>query len=182
VSIHTLKRKRGNAYKVVWRDELLQQHSRRFNLKRDAEVWEARVKLSKRQGELAALDSGRQLLRDFASDWRALHAESHLAPKALLLYDFPHRSVTAAARICASPSTHDGAHPEGLGRPARCRRTACDCSQGAHASSGNARACSAVGPHCEQPGTLRPEATEPTEADDAAAVATAGRISSAHIV
>jgi excisionase family DNA binding protein len=88
VSIHTLKRKRGNVYKVVWRDELLQQRSRTFSLKRDAEVWEARVKLSKRQGELAALDSGRQLLRDFASDWRALHGESHLAPKTLVLYDF----------------------------------------------------------------------------------------------
>jgi hypothetical protein len=107
-----------------------------FSRSWDAEVWEARVKLSKRQGELAALDSGRQLLRDFVSDWRTLHREPHLAPKTLVLYDFlTDRLLPQLGHVPLRQLTTE-AHPEGLGRPARCRRTACDCSKGAHASSG----------------------------------------------
>ena len=88
MSIHNIKRKQGSVYRVMWRDESGKQRSRTFSLKRDAETWEAKIRLAKRQGELSALDSGRQLLRDFVSDWRALHGESHLAPKTLLLYDY----------------------------------------------------------------------------------------------
>src|SRR5829696_1259168 len=86
MSIHSLKRKHGTVYKVVWRDELGQQRSRTFSLRRDAQAWDAQIKLAKRQGELAALDAGRQTLEDFAAEWWRLHAQPNLAPKTLQMY------------------------------------------------------------------------------------------------
>jgi integrase len=79
MSVHTIKRKSGTVYKAVWRDDTGQQRSRTFSLKRDADAWEAKIKLAKRQGELAALDAGRQTLAEFSVDWWRLHADPHLA-------------------------------------------------------------------------------------------------------
>ena len=64
---------------LVWRDDTGQQRSRTFSLKRDADAWEAKIKLAKRQGELAALDAGRQTLAEFSADWWRLYADPHLA-------------------------------------------------------------------------------------------------------
>jgi integrase len=86
LSIQKRKRKGGSAWRVLWRDERGTQRSRTFNLKRDAEAWEAKIKLAKRQGELAGLDAGRQTLRAFADDWWRLYAEPVLAPKTRELY------------------------------------------------------------------------------------------------
>jgi integrase len=79
-------RKSGPVYRVQWRDEQGRQRSKTFTNKRDAESFEARVKLAKRQGELAALDAGRQTLKAFSEDWWELHAEPGLAPKTRELY------------------------------------------------------------------------------------------------
>jgi integrase len=87
LSVHKLKRKERVVYKAVWRDERGSQRSKTFTLKADAVAWDAKTKLAKRQGELAALDAGKQLLRDFLVEWRALYAEPHLAPTTLRLYD-----------------------------------------------------------------------------------------------
>jgi integrase len=86
MSIQTLTRKSGRVYKVAWRDELGKQRSRSFSLKADAETWEAKIKLAKRQGELAELDAGRQTLSEFMADWWRLHATLTLAPKTLEIY------------------------------------------------------------------------------------------------
>src|SRR5436190_14436976 len=79
MSVQTIKRKSETVYKAVWRDDTGQQRSRTFSLKRDADAWEAKIKFAKRQGELAALDAGRQTLAEFSADWWRLHADPHLA-------------------------------------------------------------------------------------------------------
>src|SRR5581483_6813851 len=86
MSIHRVDRKGGTRYKVVWRDERHAYRSRTFSLKRDAEAWEAQIKLAKRQGELAALDAGKQTLEAFASEWWKRHAEPNLSAKTQQLY------------------------------------------------------------------------------------------------
>jgi integrase len=63
------------------------QRSRTFSKKKDAEAWESKIKLAKRQGELATLDAGRQPLEEFASEWWRLYARPTLAPKTLALYE-----------------------------------------------------------------------------------------------
>jgi integrase len=87
VSIHRRNRKSGTVWRVQWRDERGAQRSRTFTRKADADAWDAKITLAKRQGELATLDGGKQTLKDFVSDWRSTYAEPHLAPKTLRLYD-----------------------------------------------------------------------------------------------
>jgi integrase len=87
MSIHKRKRKGGVVYRVQYRDEAGRQRSRSFSLKRDADAFEAKVKLSRRQGELAALDSGKQLFSSFVEDWRLLYGDVQLAPKTRTVYD-----------------------------------------------------------------------------------------------
>lgn len=87
MSVHKRTHKSGTVWRVQWRDEQGAQRSRTFSLKRDADAWDSKIKLAKRQGELAALDSGKQTLKEFHDEWRRLHAEPHLAPRTLRLYD-----------------------------------------------------------------------------------------------
>jgi hypothetical protein len=47
---------------------------------------EAKVRLAKRQDELAALDAGRQPFREFSDEWWARHAATTLTPKTRELY------------------------------------------------------------------------------------------------
>lgn len=107
MSVHKLKRQSGPVYKAVWRDDAGRQRSKTFSLKRDADAWDAKAKLSKRQGELASLDAGKQTLASFTAEWWELHAVPNLAPKTLELYsslrdrllvprlgDFPLRALT----------------------------------------------------------------------------------------
>jgi integrase len=86
MSVHKIQRKNGVVYKTSWRDERGKQRSRTFSLKRDADAWEAKIKLAKRQGELAELDAGRQTLAEFTEDWWRLHAGPNLTPKTRQLY------------------------------------------------------------------------------------------------
>ena len=86
MSIQRRQRKGGPVYRVQWRDEQGRQRSKTFTKKRDAEAFEAKVKLAKRQGELAGLDAGRQTLKAFSEEWWELHAETSLAPKTRRLY------------------------------------------------------------------------------------------------
>jgi integrase len=79
MAIQKRKRKKGVVYRVLWRDESGRLRSRSFSRFNDAQSWDAKIKLAKRQGELAQLDAGRQTLRDFADDWWRLYAEPHLA-------------------------------------------------------------------------------------------------------
>ena len=79
MSIERRKRKDGFVYRVQFRDERGRQRSRSFSLKRDAESYEAQVKLAKRRGELSALDAGKQPLREFGAEWWTLYAEPRLA-------------------------------------------------------------------------------------------------------
>jgi integrase len=87
MSIHRRSRKSGVVYRVQYRDSQGHQRSRTFSLKRDADAYEAKVKLSKRQGELAALDNGKQLFSSFVQDWRLLYGDVQLAPKTRMVYD-----------------------------------------------------------------------------------------------
>jgi integrase len=87
MSIQKRERKSGIVYRVQYRDAQGRQRSRTFSLKRDAEAHEAKVKLAKRQGELAALDRGKQVFAAFAEDWKRLYADAQLAPKTRTVYD-----------------------------------------------------------------------------------------------
>ncbi|HJS93739.1 MAG TPA: site-specific integrase [Solirubrobacteraceae bacterium] len=87
MSIHAIKRSGGSVYRVMWRDEGGRQRSRTFSRKRDAETWEAKVKLAKRQGELAVLDAGQQTLKSFAADYWRLYATPTLSAKTLQMYE-----------------------------------------------------------------------------------------------
>ncbi len=71
---------------MAWRDGQGRQKSKTFTGRRDAEAFEAKVRLAKRQGELASLDAGRQPFRAFSDEWWATHAETTLTPKTRELY------------------------------------------------------------------------------------------------
>ena len=70
----------------MWRDEHGAQRSRTFPLKRDADAYEAKAKLAKRQGELADLDAGRETLKSFAGEWWRLYVEQNLAATTRVSY------------------------------------------------------------------------------------------------
>lgn len=76
-------------YRVRWDDSSGRERSKtlpRGATRADAEVYEARVRLLKRTGELDALDAGRQLLADFAAEWWELYAGPNLARSTLQRY------------------------------------------------------------------------------------------------
>jgi integrase len=85
MSVQRRQRKKGVVWRVQWRDG---QHHRSlsFERKRDAEAFEAKIRLSKRQGDLADLDAGRQRLVDFAQEWHERYAEGNLERNTLLSY------------------------------------------------------------------------------------------------
>lgn len=78
--------KRGVTWQVLWRDERGKQTSRSFSRKEDADAYEAKVRLAKRQGELAQLDKGKQPLRDFVPRWQKLYAQPQLADRTIKHY------------------------------------------------------------------------------------------------
>jgi integrase len=86
MSVHRRQRASGAVYRVAWRDEAGRQRSRTFTRKKDADAWDAKVKLAKRQGEVAQLDAGRQTLRSFVQDWRQPYAADHLTAKTRAQY------------------------------------------------------------------------------------------------
>ena len=87
MSIEKLNRKRkGTGYKVWYRDQSGRGRAKVFDRKKDAEAFEAKITLMKRQGDLDDLDAGKQTLADFTEKWWARYAERSLERKTLQVY------------------------------------------------------------------------------------------------
>jgi integrase len=85
MSIERRQRKKGSVWLVRWRDHG-RSRLRTFDRKRDAEAFEAQVRLAKRQDVLGQLDAGRQPLKEFFGTWWRLYAEQHLAARTRIMY------------------------------------------------------------------------------------------------
>lgn len=85
MSIERRQRLKGTVWIVRWR-EVGGFRSRTFDRKRDADAFDAKLRLAKRRGGLEELDAGRQSLREFLDEWWRLYAEHHLTGKTLKLY------------------------------------------------------------------------------------------------
>jgi integrase len=79
------RKKKGLVYIVWWRDGA-RMRNRTFDRKRDADAYEAKIKLAKRRGDLDDLDAGMEPLHQFVDEWWALYAEPRLAPSTLRFY------------------------------------------------------------------------------------------------
>jgi integrase len=87
MSIEKVDRKlKRPVWRVRWRDESARKHSRSFDRKRDAEAFDAKIKLAKRRGDLDDLDAGKQRLDAFVGEWWHDYAEPRLAPHTLAHY------------------------------------------------------------------------------------------------
>lgn len=86
MAIRRVQRKRGPSYVVTWRESNRRQRSRSFDRKKDAEAFEAKIRIAKRRGDLDDLDAGKQKLADFLAEYWRLDAEPRLSPKTLALY------------------------------------------------------------------------------------------------
>ena len=62
MSIERLERKNGNVYRVRWRDELGQAHSRVVGRKRDADALYQELKRAKRLGAAAPINTSFETL------------------------------------------------------------------------------------------------------------------------
>lgn len=72
-------RKKGTVYVVRYYDTDRRTHvERTFDLKKDAQAFEATVILAQRRGDLASLDAGTETLREFEQEWWKNYAELHL--------------------------------------------------------------------------------------------------------
>jgi hypothetical protein len=69
MSIERLERKNGHVYRVRWRDEHGQAHSRVVGRKRDAEILDSELKRSKRLGATAPINTSTETLEEFAKLW-----------------------------------------------------------------------------------------------------------------
>jgi integrase len=78
-TIKEKQRKKGTVYVVRYYDADQRKYvERTFDLKKDAQAFEATVILAQRRGDLAALDAGTETLRDFEQEWWENYAELHL--------------------------------------------------------------------------------------------------------
>ena len=79
MSIEKINRKRkGTGCKVWYRDQSRRGRAKVFDRKKDAEAFEAKITLMKRQGDLDELDAGKQTLADFAEEWWLRDASQNL--------------------------------------------------------------------------------------------------------
>ena len=86
MSVERVERKDGV---VVWRVRWRQggrNRSKVLGRKRDAEAFDAELVRRKRTGELARLDTGKELLAEFGEEWWRLYAEPNLARSTLNVY------------------------------------------------------------------------------------------------
>jgi integrase len=67
-----------SVWRVRWHDETGAERSRTVDSRADAEALEAKIKLAKRAGDLAALDAGKETLLEFAEEWWRLYAQPNL--------------------------------------------------------------------------------------------------------
>jgi integrase len=86
VSVERIERKGGAVWRVRWRDEQGQAHSKVIGRKRDAETFDAEVLRRKRTGDLDLLTGGSETLADFAEKWWKLYAVPNLASRTLRGY------------------------------------------------------------------------------------------------
>ena len=75
-----------DVYRVRYRDAAGSRRSREFDSAQDALDFRAQVRLLSRQGDLTALDVGRERLADFAAEWWELYAGRHLSVATLDTY------------------------------------------------------------------------------------------------
>jgi integrase len=75
-----------DVFRVRYRDAAGARRSREFDSAQDALDYRAQVRLLSRQGDLTALDVGRERLADFAADWWELYAGRHLSVATLDTY------------------------------------------------------------------------------------------------
>lgn len=86
MSVERVVRKDGSvAHRVRWR-EGGQNKSRTFDRRRDAEDFDAAIRLRKRAGGVMAISAGDQELADFVADWWTVHAEPNLRRSTLEQY------------------------------------------------------------------------------------------------
>jgi integrase len=80
MSIHRVKRRRGQGYEVRYWDGP-RKRSKTFDRRKDAETFEAETRRRRALGTLADLDAGTELLWQFGEDWfRQRLAQKTLAP------------------------------------------------------------------------------------------------------
>jgi integrase len=79
MSIERLERKSGRVYRVRWRDEHGQAHSRVIGRKADAEVLDQELKRGKRLGANAPINTSTETLEEFARLWWSRHVAPNLA-------------------------------------------------------------------------------------------------------
>jgi hypothetical protein len=83
------KRRDGGTYavwRVRWYDTTGPERSRTFDRAADAGAFEAKVRMLKRNDDLAELDAGKETLADFAAEWWEHYAVGNLARNTLKGY------------------------------------------------------------------------------------------------
>lgn len=80
--------RRGDGWRVRWRDPSGTPRSRQFDTKRDAAAWDGEVKRRRRVGELGLLDAGAQTLAQFGEEWWQTYALAKLAPSTRETYAY----------------------------------------------------------------------------------------------
>jgi hypothetical protein len=85
VSVERVQRKSGVVWRVRWRENG-RPRSHVAGNKRDAELFDAEIKLRKRMGQLAQIDAGRETVAEFAREWWRIHAVPNLAARTLETY------------------------------------------------------------------------------------------------
>jgi integrase len=108
MSIEKVQRASGAVWRVRWRDEQRNPHSRVVGRKADAETLDQELKRSKRLGTLAPVATNHETIADFAKLWWARYVVPNLARHTQLAYasmldvhiipqlgDLPIRSLTA---------------------------------------------------------------------------------------
>jgi integrase len=88
VSVEKRQRQKGYVYIVWWKDASRNSHNKTFNLKRDADAFDAKIKLAKRSGDLEELDIGKETFTQFEKEWWTLYAQRHLAEKTRKQYRY----------------------------------------------------------------------------------------------
>jgi integrase len=68
-------------WKVKWRDATGKQRARSFDLKRDANDWDAHIRRLRQRGELAKLDAGTETLSEHVEAWWRNYATENLAER-----------------------------------------------------------------------------------------------------
>lgn len=72
--------RKGQTYRVRWKDENGRFGSKTFDRKKDADAYDTEIKRAKRAGTLDHLDRGKTTLHDFSRRWWTDYAETHLSP------------------------------------------------------------------------------------------------------